>query len=917
MAEWRRELVEHLAGLRLRPERESEIVEELSQHLDDRVRELIAAGADPAAARAAALADLDAPGELARRLRDVEAPSPQQLPPPGSPARGWWLHDRWQDSRHAVRALRRRPGFAVTVIATLALTIGPTTAILSVGNWLLWRPAPGVSDPSRLAVVWFGEWRSERSVSPSGVSYLNLDDLRSASRTLSGIAGLQEGRANLAVGALPPAVTGVGWVTANVLDVLGIRMVAGRTFVPEDDELPYGGHVAVVSEGLARRAFGEPANAIGQRVLLNGRPLSVIGVLPAEFTGIEPFSRVDVWYPGAAYEHVNHFTNPRPVTRTNGLFYSFVARLAPGVSADAAQAELDVLVPALAEQYPEENEKFTSVRARVFAGLGPRVLQRDRYAKLVVVLLAVGGTLLLVGCANVANLLMVRGVRTRRERAIRLALGASRSRLVLLHLTETALVTLSGAALGVAVAFWLAQLIAMLILPGTDPGTLPHVPLDARVLVMTLGVSGLCGLAAGLAPALMASGVEPGSALAEGGSRSVTSTHRLRTGLAVVQFALSLALVTGALMLVTTLRHLHAVPLGFDPAEVSLHILDPRTHGYAPDRARTYLDDILERVRQAPGITTASLSRLYPFGSGFSMRVQAPAGGDQPHIDVYANAVTAAYFDVLRIPLVRGRLFSEDETAGRGDSDVIIIGERLSRRLFGEVEPIGQRVLLPSTAQSPVRELRVVGVVRDVRWNSVLDEPPLFLYGPFGHAAFPMSYATLLVRSPLPQREVAARVGAAALEVDPTLPVQHSRALSAEIDRSLADRRVFAWMLSLLGWLGFVLAAVGLYGLLAQGVTERTRELGIRIALGSSRTRVFGLVLRQAVWIGTFGTAAGLMLAYFGSRLIDAQLVGVTRLDISVYLTAAASLAAVVLVASLWPARAATRIEPVEALRSE
>jgi putative ABC transport system permease protein len=911
MADWHRELTDRLAALRLRPEREAEIVEELSQHLADHVQHLVAGGGDPADARAAALADLDQPGELARRLAAIEARPPLALPPPGAPPRGRWIRERLQDVRHSLRALRRAPGFTMTAVATLALTIGPTTAILSMGNWLLWRPTPGVSDADRLAVVWFGEWRGTRSVSiRGGVSYLNLDDLRRASRTLDGIAGLREGSVSLAAGALPTAVADSGSVTANTFDVLGVRLAAGRTFTPAEDQPPHGAHVAIVSEGLARRGFGSPDEAIGRRVLVNGRPLSIVGVLAAPFAGTQPFNRVDVWYPGATESYVHHLGRTDPPSRGDGIFYDFVVRLAPGATFDRAQAELDVLLPALADRYPDENGMFRTVRARMFPGLGPMVLQRAGFAREVRDLLIIGGVLLLLGCANVANLLMMRGVRTRRERVIRLALGASRARLVQLQLTESALVALAGGALGLALALWLTQFIAMLILPGFAPGTLPEVPLDARVLAMTFAVAVGCGLVAGVIPGLVGANVRTVPAFADAGGRSISGSRRLRTGLAVVQLALSLALVVGALLLVTSLRHLYRVDLGFDPAGVSVHELDPGRHGYTPDRFALYQDGILQRVSGAPGIAAASLSFRAPFGSGRTMELQDPAGGERDRIETYANAVSATYFDTLGVPVLRGRGFLPEELAPR--SGVTVISARLARRLFGDAEPIGRRIVL---AGRSARELRVVGVAGDTHWRNVTGEPDLLLYLPWGDAAIGTDDANLIVKSAMPLRDVVARVEAAAADVDPTLPVNWSVAMSSRIDEELSDQRVFAWMLSLLGWLGFTLAAVGLYGLLAQSVSERTREFGIRIALGSDRRGIFGLVLRQAGWIGALGTAIGLVLASVGSRLIESQLYGVTRLDPVVNASAAALLAGVVLAAGLWPARTATRIQPVEALR--
>ena len=915
MSLWRRELIERLASLGLKPELEAEIVEELAQHLDDRVEDLVAQGVEPAAARAAALADLDSPGELARRLEEI-VPHPLNLPTPGAPARGRWVQACWQDVRHSVRSLRRSPAFTAAVIATLGLSVGPTTAMLSIGNWLLWRPTPGVVEPDRLGVVYVGQWMG-RGFSPRGVSYLNLDDLRRTSKTMTAMTGIQEGTGSLAADALSPAVIETGWVTADFFDVLGVHVQAGRSFRREDDQPP-GAHVAVISDGLARRAFGGAVGAVGRRVMLNGVPLTIAGVLPSEFLGTEPFSHVDVWYPGATYGYVNHFRGPdRWTTREEGLFYSFIVRVAPGASFAMAQAELDALVRGLAANYPKENQELEGVRAKLVEGLGTPLLQRESYQRLVSVLLAIGGALLLLGCANVANLLMVRSVGRRREHAVRLALGAGRGRLLLLQLTEAMLLAAGGTVLGVALAVCLKQFVAALLLPAVAARSDFTVPLDMRVLAMALGVSIGCGFAVGFVPAVYAARNTSASALGGAGGRSVTTTRRVRTGFAVAQLAVSLALVTGALMLVATLRNLNGIDLGFNAEGVTTHGVEPSGHGYQPDRAFVYYRTMMDRLQGAPGFEAVSIGARAPFGSGRIMRLQNPAGEKADPIEVYANAVSRAYFDVLGMRLVEGRAFTDAE-AWTPTSASAIVGARLARRLFGHTSPIGQRIVLPArTPSRPAHELTVVGVAPDVHWKSVAGDPELFLYLPFSSPDFGVRSATLLVKSALAPSDVTKRVEASAKDVDATLPIQYSQTLRASIDTSLRDRRVFAWVLSILGWLAVVLAAVGLYGLLAQSVAERTREFGIRMAIGSGRRHIFVLVITQALWIGVLGTALGIGLAFVGSRLVEAQLYGVTRLDPVVYVMAAASLGVVVLLAGLWPARTATRIEPVEALRIE
>jgi len=921
MAEWRGALVDRLAPLGLRPEREAEIVEELSQHLDDYVRALVAGGAAPADARATALADLDAPGELARRLAGIEARPPLNLPPPGTPSRGRWFQALWQDIRFSIRSLRRSPMFAAAVIVTLALTIGPTTAILSIGNWLLWRPAPLVTQPDRLAVVWFGDWREDGAVSPRRISELNLNDLRHASRTQAGIAGWQESSVSFAANGSPPRHVGSAHAAVNYFELLGVRPAFGRSFAVDDDVPPFGSPVVVLGDRLARGVFGSAEAAVGRPIVVNGRSMSVIGVMPPGFVGARPFSHVDVWFPSATYYHVRHFTEATMRSRmgraSSGIFYTFVVRLAPGATFEALQAELDVLVPALAASHPDENGAFKTTRARVYPGLGPDELQREEFAGLLRNLLIVGGVLLLLGCANVANLLISRGVRRQHERAVRVALGASRGRLVQLLLTESCVLAVAGAAIGVGLAVWFKELLRMLLLPGAaGAGVDIVVPMDVRILVVTLGVSIACGLIAGLVPAFVDSPRRVGSRLGSGNLRTSRGGSRVRVAFAVIQLALSLALVTNAMLLVATLRNLAATDVGFDPRGVSVHFLDLGSHGYVLDRAMAYDRDLLERVSADQMFQAVSLSSGVP-GFRLGTRVRDPHGDEKATIGVSSDFVTEGYFKTTGIPILRGRTFTRVEamTSPPNGSSPVVVGESLARRLFGNTDPLGQFVKVPANGRDPAHDLVVIGVSRDVR-AALAEKAELLMYAPFSYGGGgAVSRPVLMVRSDRPTPEVGDRVQAHATAIDASLPPSAPQLLTTVTERGLTSRRVFASALTLLGALGFFLAAVGLYGLLAQSVSERAREFGIRIAVGSGHGRIFALVIRQAAWIGAIGTTAGLALAYWGTRMIEAQLYGVTRLDPAVYLLAAASLTAVVLAAGLWPARTATRIQPVDALR--
>lgn len=920
MAEWRRIVSERIAGARLDPMREAEIVDEITQHVEDRYRDAIARGVTEADAEREALSEIDARERLVKDLARLPTPAP--MLPIGAPRSGRWLSGLVQDLKYAIRSLRRAPAFALTVVAILALTIGPTTAILSIGDWLFWRSPPGVAQPDRLAVVLFGEWRGTGSVSPRALSEPNRIDLQRASTTMAGLAGWQESTVSLAADGVPPRQAGSAHAAANFFDLLGVRPAAGRFFTAEEDRPPFGSPVAVIGDRLAQGLFGNREAALGKSILVNGRPLQVIGVLPPGFVGASPFSDVDVWFPSSTYYDIRHFEarylKNRGTRGGGGAFYTFVARLQPGSSFEAMKSELDLLVPALAEQYPSDNEEFKTARARVFPGLGPNELQRAQFRTLVGNLLLVGAALLLLGCANVANLLLSRGVRLQHDRAVRMALGASRRRLIQQVLTESCVLSLVGAALGVGLAIGLKELIRTLLLPGTAGVANLEVPLDARVLAATLIVSTGCGLLAGLVPAWMGSTGRPARALGRDDRRTSTGRSRLRTGLAVAQLALSLALVTNATLLVTTLRNLSAVEVGFDSRQVTIHYLDLGSHGYAADRALVFDRELVSRLADDPVVRTASLSTGHPPYCGFGSNLVDPSAAGKT-FEVCENFVTEDYFQTVGVPIVRGRGFTRAETLTTATpvGSPVILSETLARRLFGEADPIGRRVAVPATRSQPSHDRLVVGIARDVR-SPLAAKPETFLYTPFAMGeSYSAMRPVLLVRSDRPVRDVAERVKAHTAAIDPSLALGPPLTLEGSLARMLANRRVFAWVLTLLGGLGFVLAAVGLYGLLAQIVSERTREFGIRMAIGADRRHVVSLVARLALWVAVLGGAAGLGLAAFGSQLVETQLVGVGRFDLGVYAVSAALLVAVILAACLIPAQRASKVNPVEVLRSE
>ena len=823
------------------------------------------------------------------------------------------LQPLWQDIRHSARTLRSSPVFSLTVLLTVALSIGPVTAILSIGNWLLWRPHPGVADARSLAVVWFGQWRQTgRSVgfSPSGVSYDNLAEIRSRARTITGIAGVQESSSSLSVAGGLPREAGTAVVTSDFFDVLGVGL-SGRSFTPDEDRGPFGSPVVVISHGLAYSAFGSPQGALGKSVTLNSRPFTVIGVAPPSFGGISNTGGIDAWLTGATWAHLNHVKEWR-----DNLFYGFVVRLARERTVAEVESELTGLARPRADADPAESNRSPGVAARVFPGLGLPPLTRARTAAVVSTMMAVGAVLLLLGCANVANLLMFRAARREQEIAIRQALGASRARLMRLQIMESCLLSVAGATLGLLLAVYLKQLIEQLLFP-RPPGMSFTVPMDVRVLGLTVAVAVATGTLAALAPGWLVTRTRGLSAL---GRASVTWTHapRLRGSLGVLQLALSLTLMVGALLLVSTLRNLRAVDLGLDPDDVNVVGFSLDQHGYDSRRALAYHREVLPALQAIGEFETVSLATRAPFEAARSSVAVIPPGGDRDApLSVAANGVSDSYFRLLSIPIVRGRSFTLDEALADGGHGPAIVNERLARQLFRTIDVIGRTVRLAQVAENPERELTIVGIAKDSRWRSIAGEPDPFLYLPFAQFRSAGTSGVYMIKSSLPVRRVGETANVIAARTASAIPLSAPRLLTAGIDRELSQQRVFAWMLSLLASLGFALAALGLYGLIAQATIERRREFGIRLALGAAGVDIVRLVTRYAVTVSTVGVLFGLGLSYFGTRALRSMLFGVSPLDPQAYLAAIATLLLVVALACIGPALRVVRMQAVEVLRAE
>jgi predicted permease len=914
MPDWNGEIRRRLSAARLPPEREAAVVDEVAQHLEDRYQSLLASGQPAVEAERRAWRELEGDDVLGRLLSADEPPQRPSLAGLEVAPRGRLLPGLWHDVRYAVRSLRKRSMLSATIIVTLAISLGPTAAVIGMANALFFRPLPVVAGQDRLLHYAFGTPMRDGLI-PHHVSYANLAEIRDGATTVVGIAGQTSISCGLALDGVAPRLAPGTAITANYFDVLGVRMIAGRAFRADEDSGPGGHPVIVLSEGHARAFFGAPDAAVGRSVLVNSVPFTVTGVAPAAFIGTNASRASEFWIPGMSYRRANNIEPSRWAYGPNeGPFHNYIVRMRAGASLAQTTAELTARTRAVMDRSLGSHRELTVVPILQPGLAAPASLQAVALRAMQLIG-AVAGLLVLLGMTNVTNLLIFAGLASGHDLGVRKALGASAGRLIQLRLVESILSTLLGALAGVAVAAGLGRLFSDFTLAGL--GTIT-VAIDWRVVLAVACLAVLVGMGAGVAPALLAVRESATGALGRGIRSAPPRAGRLRHALAAIQVALSVTLLVGALLFLTTLRHLRSVDLGFDPAGVTVVTLNVGGHGYTDARALEHQKRVAEAVRRQPGIQAVGLAFSPPlFSGGLTDGMYLPDQDPSQAINVERNGVSREYFEAVRLPIVRGRLFTEAETSGSAGtgSRPVVVTETLARRLFGSNEAIG-RELLTQAGPGKTVALYVVGIARDSHFRGIERAPEALLYEPL--ATFPMvQNAYLIVRSTLGSREAFRLVAEAARRFDPTIPLAPETTFAARIDRQLGQQRLFAWMLGLLGTIGFVLAGVGLHGLIGQTVVERRREFGIRLAIGAAPAGIVTLVLRRAALVLSVGLAAGLALAWSSGRLVESQLFGITSRDPMPYGVAALLMIAVVILASISPAVTATRVDPIEVLRSE
>jgi len=899
MPDFKIDIRARLEELGLSPVREAEIVEELSQHLEEEYERALSCGASEEEARQQVLEQLNTPDLLGRELKHVERRAPAHPVTLGTEEKINIFADLWQDLRYAMRTLAKNPAFTSIAIIAIALGIGANTAIFSVVNAVLLRPPP-FKNPEQLMMVW--ENATHLGFPKNTPSPPDFLDWQRQNTVFTGMAAMAERSFNLTGVGEPERLDGRR-VSANLFDLLGVPALLGRTFVPDDDRS--GAHVVLLSHSLWQRRFGSDPSVIGRPVILNGESYTVIGVMPRSVHLPAYGNWQDkLWVPIA-------FANEETTERGNH-FLDVIARMKPGVGLKQAQAEMETIAARLAKQYPRSNTRIgatvTPLHEEIVGDIKPALL----------ILLGAVGFVLLIACANVANLLLARAAAREKEIALRLALGASRFRLTRQFLTESVLLAFLGAGLGLLLA-----LAGVRVLKTFVPSMILQIQainIDGRVLLFTASIALLTGIVFGLAPAMHALDSNLNDSLKEGGRDPAVSRkgNQLRGLLVIGEVAVSFILLIGAGLLINSFLHLRNLDPGFRTDHLLTMKVDLSELKYPDGQRRSvFFDEALRHIRALPGVQSVAVAGNLPFtynGDSASIAVEGiPDPPPDQWPDVIYRAIGPGYFSTMGIPVIRGRDFTDQDKAD--SKKVVVISEKTAQHYWPGQDPIGKRLKTgATTSHAPWRE--VIGVVKDVRQNDFIAQPKMQMYFDYRQLKDPAANA-LVVRTSVEPMSLATSVRDAIWDVDKDQPVADIDTMDHIVSEAIARQRFSMLLLGSFATLALGLAAVGIYGVMSYSVAQRTHEIGIRMALGARRTDVLQMTVKQGLRLVGIGMLVGLVAAFLLTRVMASLLYGISATDPITFLGISLVLLAVAILASYVPALRATKVDPIVALRAQ
>ena len=915
MPDWSKEIRAAIASLNLEPAREAEVVEELGQHLGDRYDEMLSSGISAEQAYQALCKELHG-GALVSGLKAM-LPAAHPLLAAGKDAGEPLFAGAWTDLRHGARLLRMNPGFAMVAILSLALGIGANTTIFQLLDAVRLRTLP-VKAPERLAAVRIvnspeccrGDFYSNHADLTGGIWNL----LRQQQQGFSQIAAWSPVRRNLGQGG-EARYADTLMVSGDFFSVLAVQPLLGRLISPADDYRGCGAQGAVLSYAFWQREYGGRPGVLDGKLTLNGHPFQIMGVAPATFYGIEVGRNFDVAIPLCS----------EPVFSTKGplmdspisWWIATIGRLKPGWTLERASAQLDAISPGIfAATLPAEYDEPSKKDYLAFhlgalpAAQGVSELRHD-YEGPLWLLLSLSGLVLLIACANLANLMLARASVRQREMALRLTLGASRSRLIRQLLAESLLLATLGTVAGAALAQVLSRvLVAFLSTEGNR--IFVELTLDWRVLGFAAGLAILTCVLFGLAPAIQASRTDPGAAMKAGARGATPGRERflLRRVLVVSQVALSLVLLTGALLFTRTFRNLLSLNMGFQQDHILIANFDFSPLHLPQEKQMAYKREFLSRIQTIPGVSSAAETLITPMShSGWNDNIDISDGAQRQ--DVTFNRVSPGYFRTMETPLLAGRDFGETDTPK--SPFVAIVTEKFARKFFGDANPIGRRF---SNSQKPDQVYQIIALVKDTKYYQLREDPVPIAFLSFTQANGPEENSTLMIRSEEPLLPLISSVKRTAGDMNPAMVLNFS-VLKTQIREGLLRERLMATLSSFFGGLATILAMVGLYGVISYMVIRRRNEIGVRMALGASRSNILTMVLRESMILLGVGLAIGAALALAAGNAASSMLYGLESRDPLTLGAAIAAMAAVALAASLLPARRAATMHPMAALREE